>query len=49
MIIRVAQALDCQVIWSEDLNPGQAYGGVRVVNPFVSAGQAVGFLRRAQT
>ncbi|MFZ5898951.1 MAG: PIN domain-containing protein [Bacillota bacterium] len=34
MIIRSAQALDCGVIWSEDLNPGQHYGGVRVLNPF---------------
>ncbi|MEW6771748.1 MAG: PIN domain-containing protein [Bacillota bacterium] len=39
MVIRSAQALDCQVIWSEDLNPGQAYDGVRVMDPFVSAGR----------
>ncbi|MDI6631236.1 MAG: PIN domain-containing protein [Thermoanaerobacteraceae bacterium] len=38
MVIRSAQALDCAVIWSEDLNPGQAYDGVRVVNPFGPAG-----------
>lgn len=35
MIIHSAQALDCTVIWSEDLNPGQDYGGWRVINPFV--------------
>ena len=23
-------------VWSEDLNPGQAYQGVHVVNPFVA-------------
>ncbi|AEG16700.1 hypothetical protein Desku_3210 [Desulfofundulus kuznetsovii DSM 6115] len=34
MIIRSAQALDCRVIWSEDLNPGQYYGEAKVVNPF---------------
>jgi predicted nucleic acid-binding protein len=34
MIIRSAEALDCRVIWSEDLNPGQYYGEVKVVNPF---------------
>ncbi|MEW6771932.1 MAG: hypothetical protein AB1330_11190 [Bacillota bacterium] len=26
------------VIWSEDLSPGQAYDGVRVVSPFEAAG-----------
>jgi predicted nucleic acid-binding protein len=35
MIIHSAGQLQCQVIWSEDLNSGQNYGGVRVVNPFV--------------
>ncbi|SMB98301.1 Predicted nucleic acid-binding protein, contains PIN domain [Thermanaeromonas toyohensis ToBE] len=34
MIIRSAEALDCRVVWSEDLNPGQYYGEVKVVNPF---------------
>ena len=34
MIIRSAEALDCRVIWSEDLNPGQYCGEVRVANPF---------------
>ena len=34
MIIRSAQALGSNVIWSEDLNAGQDYGGVMVVNPF---------------
>jgi predicted nucleic acid-binding protein len=35
MIVNSAQQLGCQVIWSEDLNPGQKYGKVVVVNPFV--------------
>lgn len=35
MIIRSAQELGCQTLYSEDLNPGQAYMGVRVSNPFL--------------
>lgn len=34
MIIRSAQALGCAVVWSEDLNAGQAIAGVTVRNPF---------------
>lgn len=33
-IIAAAQELQCKVIYSEDLNTGQAYDGIRVVNPF---------------
>lgn len=33
MILTSARALGCAVAWSEDLNPGQVYGDVRVVNP----------------
>ncbi|KYH31696.1 PIN domain-containing protein [Neomoorella mulderi] len=35
MILRSAQALDCSTLWSEDLNPGQHYGAIRVLNPFL--------------
>jgi len=35
MIIAAAERAKCGVIWSEDLNPGQEYFGVRVVNPFI--------------
>ena len=35
MIVRSAARLGCLRIWSEDLNSGQAYEGVRVENPFV--------------
>lgn len=35
MIVRSAVQLDCALIWSEDLNPGQIYEGVQVVNPFI--------------
>lgn len=33
-ILSAAQALGCHSVYSEDLNDGQVYGGVRVVNPF---------------
>lgn len=35
-ILAAARALGCRTLYSEDLNPGQDYDGVRVVNPFVS-------------
>jgi predicted nucleic acid-binding protein len=35
MILRSAQELGCQTLFSEDLNPGQTYAGVRVSNPFL--------------
>ena len=34
VILRSAGALGCGVVWSEDLNAGQDYDGVRVINPF---------------
>jgi predicted nucleic acid-binding protein len=36
MIIRSAAQMECQVVWSEDLNPGQIYAGVVVRNPFTT-------------
>ena len=36
MIIRSAEVLGCDVIWSEDLNAGQRYRGMLVSNPFAS-------------
>lgn len=33
-IISAAKALSCHTLYSEDLNSGQEYDGVRVVNPF---------------
>lgn len=35
-ILSAAQALGCHTVYSEDLNDGQQYAGVRVVNPFHS-------------
>lgn len=37
LIIRSAAQLRCELIWSEDFNPGQLYEGLKVVNPFVAA------------
>jgi predicted nucleic acid-binding protein len=34
MIVAAAELAGCARIWSEDLNPGHAYFGVRVENPF---------------
>jgi predicted nucleic acid-binding protein len=35
-IVAAAQALSCRTLYSEDLNDGQAYDGVLVVNPFAA-------------
>ncbi|NWF84679.1 MAG: PIN domain-containing protein [Bryobacteraceae bacterium] len=37
MVVRSAQQLQCSILWSEDLNAGQNYGGVLVRNPFLPA------------
>ena len=34
MIVRSAAKIGCTVLYSEDLNAGQEYSGVRVENPF---------------
>ncbi len=34
MILTSARSLGCRVLYSEDLNAGQSYDGVQVVNPF---------------
>ena len=34
MIVAAAERGDCEKIWSEDLNAGQKYFGVTVVDPF---------------
>ncbi len=36
MILTSARALGCEVLYSEDLNPGQTYSGVLVLNPLQS-------------
>lgn len=34
MIVTAAERAGCKRIWSEDLNVGQTYFGIRVENPF---------------
>jgi predicted nucleic acid-binding protein len=34
MILAAAERAGCRRVWSEDLNPGQEYFGVKVENPF---------------
>jgi len=36
MIVQAAESAACEVLYSEDLSHGQEYGGVLVVNPFLS-------------
>lgn len=37
MVINSAAKMGCSVLFSEDLNHGQSYGGVQVVNPFTAS------------
>ena len=39
-IIVAARRLGCDVLYSEDLNHGQEYDGVKVVNPFLTVASA---------
>ena len=34
-IVAAAQELGCKTLYTEDLNHGQKYGGVQVINPFL--------------
>lgn len=36
LIVAAAQASECSVLLTEDLQAGQVFDGVRVVNPFAS-------------
>jgi predicted nucleic acid-binding protein len=36
MIVRSAESLGCEVIWSEDLNDGQVIEGIEIRNPFMN-------------
>lgn len=35
-IISNAEQANCSQIYSEDLNPGQFYSGIKIVNPFIA-------------
>ncbi len=37
-ILTAARQLGCTTLYTEDLNPGQNYDGVTVVNPFDAKG-----------
>ncbi len=37
LIVRAAQASGCRVLYTEDLQHGQDFDGLQIVNPFVSA------------
>jgi len=36
-IVTAAKQMGCQTLYTEDLNPGQVYDGVTVLNPFAAA------------
>jgi predicted nucleic acid-binding protein len=40
LIVQAAQASGAEIVYSEDLSDGQAYGSVRVVNPLPNRGAA---------
>jgi predicted nucleic acid-binding protein len=40
LIVQAAQASGAEILYSEDLSDGQAYGSVRVVNPLRNQGAA---------
>lgn len=35
MILQSASKLECETLYSEDLNPGQTIAGVEITNPFI--------------
>ncbi len=45
MIVHSAATLGCEILYSEDLNAGQSYDGVRVVNPFIDDDRCSGVTR----
>jgi predicted nucleic acid-binding protein len=40
-IVAAAKQMGCRIVYSEDLNDGQDYDGVRVVNPFRSVAAVI--------
>ena len=44
LIVAAARLANCETVYSEDLNAGQDYGGVKVVNPF-QKGPTLGTLK----
>ncbi len=48
-ILAAAESLGAPVVYTEDLNHGQSYGGVRAVNPFAELASHGGFHERPQS
>jgi predicted nucleic acid-binding protein len=48
-IIAAAEALGAAVLYTEDLNHGQAYGAVKVINPFIEPPAQPGIHDNKQT
>ena len=48
LIVEAAATTGCRILYTEDLNHSQIIRGVRVVNPFLLATPALGFLDRAE-
>jgi predicted nucleic acid-binding protein len=40
LIVAAARKAGAATLWSEDLSPGQNYGGIRVINPLSTSRQA---------
>jgi predicted nucleic acid-binding protein len=41
LILAAARKAGAATLWSEDFNPGQDYGGIRVINPLEISGQVM--------
>jgi predicted nucleic acid-binding protein len=48
-IVAAAEALRAPILYTEDLNHGQAYGAVTVINPFIEPPAQPGFHDSKQT
>jgi predicted nucleic acid-binding protein len=48
-IIAAAEVLGAPILYTEDLNHGQAYGAVKVINPFIEPPAQPGFHDNKQT
>ena len=48
-IVAAAEAIGAPVLYTEDLNHGQAYGTVTAINPFLDLPAQTGFHENKQT
>ena len=35
LIVQAAKAANCSILYTEDLQPGSVFEGLRIINPFV--------------